>query len=151
MTATHCPCQSNAWFGADVILCVANALSPEGELAYIPERGMHRGARTHPNGVCTPYIPERGMYSFARVHTRTGYVHRTYRRSAYIPDRNVHRSYPTGKYRGNAYIPDRYVHRTYQSGMYSFALVRKRNVRKRGVSLDSKVQPRGSGFPPPPR
>ena len=36
MTATHCPCQSNAWFGAveqllDVILCGANALSPEGE------------------------------------------------------------------------------------------------------------------------
>ena len=36
MTATHCPCQSNAWFGAveqslDVILRGANAPSPEGE------------------------------------------------------------------------------------------------------------------------
>ena len=115
-------------------------------LAHIPERGMYRGAHTHLNRVCTPYIPERGMYSFARVHTRTGYVRRTFPNGvctvllAYIPDQ--------GMYRGARKHPKRGVCTPYipEWGVYSFALVRKHNVRKRGVSLDSKVQPRGSGF-----
>ena len=106
-------------------------------LAYIPERVMYTvhtrpvctgGARTYPTGmytvhtrpVCTGEARTYpiGMYtvhtrpvctvllSFANVMFANG--------SAYIPDRYVHRTYPTGMYRGSAYIPDRYVHRTYQ-------------------------------------